>query len=68
MDLEDEEVEEEEKIEDFTEQDLANLRRTIYLMIMNSVDFEECAHKMLKNNLGAGHEDEVANMILECCM
>jgi pre-mRNA-splicing factor CWC22 len=37
-------------------------------MIMNSVDFEECAHKMLKANLGAGHEDEVANMILECCM
>lgn len=26
---------------------------------MNSVDFEECATKLLKMNIGEGHEDEV---------
>lgn len=40
-------MEEEEKVEDFTEKDLVNLRRTIYLAIMNSVDFESCAHKLI---------------------
>jgi len=35
---------------------------------MNSVDFESCAMKILKLNIGEGHEDEVANMLLECCM
>jgi pre-mRNA-splicing factor CWC22 len=58
---------EEEKILDFTEQDLTNLRRTIYLVIMNSVDFEACAMKILKLNIGEGHEFEVCNMILDCC-
>lgn len=31
-----------------TEQDLVRLRKTIYLVIMSSVDFEECCHKLLK--------------------
>eukprot|EP01116_Phalansterium_solitarium_P008837 TRINITY_DN22803_c0_g1_i1.p1 TRINITY_DN22803_c0_g1~~TRINITY_DN22803_c0_g1_i1.p1 ORF type:complete len:774 (+),score=201.26 TRINITY_DN22803_c0_g1_i1:78-2399(+) len=53
-------------IQDKTETDLVNLRRTIYLTIMSSLDFNECAHKLLKINLG-GHEIELANMILECC-
>ena len=35
-------------IQDLTEQDLVNLRRTIYLTIMSSVGFEECAHKLMK--------------------
>ena len=56
-----EEEEEEAKIQDFTETDLINLRRTIYLTIMNSVDFEECAHKLLKLELAVGHEDEVVS-------
>eukprot|EP01016_Furgasonia_blochmanni_P014684 TRINITY_DN1777_c0_g1_i11.p2 TRINITY_DN1777_c0_g1~~TRINITY_DN1777_c0_g1_i11.p2 ORF type:complete len:334 (-),score=95.56 TRINITY_DN1777_c0_g1_i11:1457-2458(-) len=63
-----EEGAEEEKIVDLTEKDLINLRRTIYLVIMNSLDFEECAHKILKLNIGEGHEDEVSNMLIECCM
>ena len=33
---------------DMTEKDLINLRKTIYLTIMNSVDFEEACHKLLK--------------------
>ena len=35
---------------------------------MNSVDFEECSMKILKLNVGEGHEDEVCNMLIECCM
>ena len=50
-----------EQIVDLTEKDLINLRRTIYLVIMNSLTFEECAHKLLKLNIAAGHEFEVKN-------
>jgi pre-mRNA-splicing factor CWC22 len=38
-------------IRDDTETDLLNLRKTIYLTIMSSVDFNECAHKMTKVKL-----------------
>lgn len=48
------EEEEEEEVEDFSEQDIKNLRRRIYLTIMNSLDFQDCAHKMIKNGLGNG--------------
>ena len=34
-----------------TEKDLINLRRTIYLVIMSSVDFEEAARKLLKMSI-----------------
>ena len=53
-----------------TETDLINLRRTIYLTIMNSVDFEECCHKLLKLNLGSQGQQqfEMCSMISECCM
>eukprot|EP01022_Parablepharisma_sp_SALTPOND_P003399 TRINITY_DN1135_c0_g1_i1.p1 TRINITY_DN1135_c0_g1~~TRINITY_DN1135_c0_g1_i1.p1 ORF type:complete len:843 (+),score=114.55 TRINITY_DN1135_c0_g1_i1:11264-13792(+) len=53
---------------DFSEKDLINLRRVIYLTIMSSVDFEECAHKLLKLNIREGQELELVNMIIECCM
>ena len=52
---------------DFSEQDLVNLRRTIYLTIMSSVSHEECAHKLLKLNLGHGQEKEICAMLIECC-
>ena len=58
---------EEEKIEDITEQDLMNLRKTIYLVIVSSVDFEEVVHKLMKINLREGQEIELCNMIVECC-
>ena len=53
------EEDDENKIIDFTEKDLINLRRTIYLTIMNSLDFEECIHKLCKMNIAEGHEAEV---------
>ena len=51
-----------------TEQDLVNLRRTIYLTIMSSLDFEECAHKLMKLRLQREQFHEIVNMLLECCM
>ncbi|PKI34750.1 hypothetical protein CRG98_044856 [Punica granatum] len=63
----DEEDEEEMKIRDETETNLINLRRTIYLTIMSSVDFEEAGHKLLKIKLEPGQEMELCIMLLECC-
>ncbi|XP_010441342.1 PREDICTED: pre-mRNA-splicing factor CWC22 homolog [Camelina sativa] len=60
--------EEEMRIRDETETNLVNLRRTIYLTIMSSVDFEEAGHKLLNNiKLEPGQEMELCIMILECC-
>ncbi|XP_010241614.1 PREDICTED: pre-mRNA-splicing factor CWC22 homolog [Nelumbo nucifera] len=70
-DDEEEESDEEEaqqmKIKDETETNLVNLRRTIYLTIMSSVDFEEAGHKLLKIKLEPGQEMELCIMLLECC-
>lgn len=63
----DEEDEEQMKIRDETETNLINLRRTIYLTIMSSVDFEEAGHKLLKIKLEPGQEMELCVMLLECC-
>ncbi|KAJ5574462.1 hypothetical protein VI817_005073 [Penicillium citrinum] len=54
-------------IKDQTNTNLVNLRRTIYLTIMSSIDFEECCHKLMKINLPAGLEPELPSMIIECC-
>merc|ERR1712066_216909 len=56
-----------EKILDFTEQDLVNLRRSIYLVIMSSLHFEECVHKIIKLNIAEGQEKEVVTMLIDCC-
>ncbi|KAL4891242.1 hypothetical protein BDV59DRAFT_71184 [Aspergillus ambiguus] len=65
----DEESDEEQKmdIKDASNTDLVNLRRTIYLTIMSSIDFEECCHKLMKISLPAGLEHELPSMIIECC-
>ncbi|XP_057547982.1 uncharacterized protein LOC130826417 [Amaranthus tricolor] len=66
---EDDEDDEEQQmqIKDETETNLINLRRTIYLTIMSSVDFEEAGHKLLKIKLEPGQEMELCIMLLECC-
>lgn len=68
---EDEEDDEEEKevkdaglIIDNTETNLITLRRTIYLTIQSSLDFEECAHKLMKMELKPGQEIELCHMFL----
>ena len=54
-------------ITDATETNLVNLRRTIYLTIMSSLDFEEAGHKLMQIQLQPGQEIEVATMLVECC-
>ncbi len=49
-------VEEKEGIEDRTETNLVNLRRIIYLTIMNALNYEEAVHKLLKIQLEEGQE------------
>ncbi len=60
-------VEEKAGIEDLTGTDLVNLRRIIYLTIMNALGYEEAVHKLLKIQLKEGQEIELCNMIIECC-
>ncbi|KAL2722774.1 hypothetical protein V1478_009637 [Vespula squamosa] len=54
-------------IVDNTETNLTALRRTIYLTIHSSLDFEECAHKLMKMQLKPGQEIELCHMFLDCC-
>ena len=58
---------EQQAIEDQTETNLVNLRRTIYLTIMSSLDFEEAGHKLMKIHLQPGQEVEICTMLTECC-
>lgn len=55
------------EIKDQSNTDLVNLRKTIYLTIMSSMDPEECVHKLMKVNLPAGQEPELPSMVVECC-
>ncbi|KAF6113346.1 CWC22 spliceosome associated protein-like protein [Phyllostomus discolor] len=69
---EEEEGEEDEEgqkvtIHDKTEINLVSFRRTIYLAIQSSLDFEECAHKLLKMEFPESQTKELCNMILDCC-
>lgn len=69
-DEEEEEGEEEKEagmIIDNTETNLITLRRTIYLTIQSSLDFEECAHKLMKMELKPGQEIELCHMFLGEC-
>ncbi|XP_050210729.1 uncharacterized protein LOC126661018 [Mercurialis annua] len=54
-------------IQDETETNLVDLRRTVYLTIMDSVSYEECGHKLLKIKLEPGQEMVICSMILDCC-
>jgi pre-mRNA-splicing factor CWC22 len=54
-------------IQDLSESDLVHLRRQIYLTIMSSATFEECTHKLAKIHIPVGREEELINMIIECC-
>ena len=48
---------------DQTETNIIALRRTIYLTIQSSLDFEETVHKLMKLNLKPGHEMELCHMV-----
>ena len=53
---------EKQTIIDQTETNLVALRRTIYLTIQSSLDFEECAHKLMKMELKPGQEVGMATL------
>ena len=59
----DEEDEEQMQIKDETEANLVNLRRTIYLTIMSSANFEEAGHKLLKIKLEPGQEVSLESLL-----
>lgn len=59
--------EENQMIIDETETNLVALRRTIYLTIQSSLDFQECAHKLLKMDIKKNQEIELCQMILDSC-
>lgn len=54
-------------IKDMTKDELLKLKEKIYLTITNSIDFEECAHKLLKMALPEPQLEELCNMIVDCC-
>ena len=47
---------EKQGIEDRTQTNLINLRRVIYLTIMNALNYEEAVHKLLKVQIDEGQE------------
>lgn len=54
-------------ITDMTETNEINLRRTIYLTIMSSLNYEEAGHKLLNIKMPEGQESELVTMIIDCC-
>ncbi|TKR72772.1 hypothetical protein L596_020176 [Steinernema carpocapsae] len=52
---------------DHTEQHMVAFRRKVYLTMQSSLDFQEAAHKLLKNHCKAGLERELCYMVVDCC-
>lgn len=52
---------------DRTEINTVELRKTIYLTIQSSVDFEECCHKLMKLQIPEAMWKEMCHMIVDCC-
>ncbi|KAJ1612374.1 NIC+MI domains containing protein [Cryptosporidium canis] len=52
---------------DQSEKNFVILRKKIYLCIMNSLNFEECTHRLIKLNLTSYQTNEACTMILDCC-
>ncbi|OAF67897.1 Pre-mRNA-splicing factor CWC22 [Intoshia linei] len=57
----------EDAIQDKTGTFMINFRRTIYLRIRSSLNFEEAAHKLLQMEIKPEHQEELCNMIIDCC-
>ena len=60
-------MESKEGIEDRTEANLVNLRRIIYLTIMNALNYEEAVHKLLKIELQEGQEVRTIFFLTSSC-
>ena len=46
---------------------LVELRKSVYLAIQSSLNFEECIHKILRLNIPAGQEKEVVMILVDAC-
>lgn len=54
-------------IKNMTKDELLKLKEKIYLTIANSIDFEECAHKLIRMALPDDQLEEMTNMVVDCC-
>eukprot|EP01126_Amoeba_proteus_P006144 TRINITY_DN12135_c0_g1_i6.p1 TRINITY_DN12135_c0_g1~~TRINITY_DN12135_c0_g1_i6.p1 ORF type:complete len:514 (+),score=102.84 TRINITY_DN12135_c0_g1_i6:1264-2805(+) len=54
-------------VDDQTGESLKHFKRKVYLTIVSSLSFEECAHKLLKQGIAEQYEMELCKMIVECC-
>ncbi|XP_027183763.1 pre-mRNA-splicing factor CWC22 homolog [Coffea eugenioides] len=59
--------EEDSSIEDKTETDVENLKKTIFLTMMSGNDFEDAGHKLLAIPLRRNQEMVICKMLLDCC-
>ncbi|CAI5443810.1 unnamed protein product [Caenorhabditis angaria] len=55
------------EIIDNTDQNLIAFRREVYLTLQSSLDFQEAAHKLLKMGIKPEMENELCNMLVDCC-
>ncbi|CAD6195532.1 unnamed protein product [Caenorhabditis auriculariae] len=55
------------EIIDNTEQNLVAFRREVYLTIQSSLDYQEAAHKLLKMKVKPELDNELCNMLVDCC-
>lgn len=54
-------------IKNMTKDELLKLKEKIYLTISNSINFEECAHKLIRMALPDDQLEEMTNMVVDCC-
>ncbi|ODV92858.1 hypothetical protein CANCADRAFT_20522, partial [Tortispora caseinolytica NRRL Y-17796] len=52
---------------DMTGTQLTNFKKTVYLTMMSSIDFEECCHKLLGLKIPKQYEYELVKVIFESC-
>ncbi|ODV82427.1 uncharacterized protein CANTADRAFT_4421 [Suhomyces tanzawaensis NRRL Y-17324] len=71
--VEAEETKPAEVVHDFTEADLLQYQKTVYLKVMSSMSADEAVHKLLKMNFQKSKEEKAVNnevladMIIKCC-
>ena len=44
------------------------LRERVYIRVMNSIDYEEAAHKLLSMRLDSKEKREMCDMVVDCCL
>jgi pre-mRNA-splicing factor CWC22 len=52
---------------DKTAFDTVTFKKQVFLTVMSSLDFEECAHKLLKAGVPPNYELDLCRMLVDCC-